>query len=110
MGVVFVYAVVAGVVGLIPFSIIILIPLEIAMVYHLSVTNRRPFNLVELGVIWAILLTAGGFLQAVVGSIFVWAGPVGWIAKAIFAFIFVLSFGGIVNWYYEMENRKQTSR
>lgn len=105
MPMVFAYAIAAGVIGFIPLSVFILIPLEIAMVYHLSVRNRRPFSLGELGLIWTLLITVGGVLQAVVGSIFVWAGPVGWLAKSFFAFGFVLVFGGAVNWYYETENK-----
>lgn len=110
MGAVFAYAVVAGIVGFIPGSILILIPLEIGMVYHLSIINKRPFSIGELSIIWTILLTAGGLLQLAVGTIFTWLGPLGWLAKGGFAFVFVLSFGGLVNWYYETENRKQYGR
>jgi uncharacterized protein (DUF697 family) len=101
------YAIAAGIIGLIPLSVIILIPLEIVMIYHLSVVNRRPFNLAELSIIWAILLFVGGFAHGVVGAVFVFFGPVGWIVKAGFAFGFVLAFGGLVNWYYNMENQKE---
>lgn len=104
------YAIAAGVIGLIPLSILLLLVLEVIMVYHLSVINRRPFSLLELSVIWAILVAAGGILQGVVGTIFDLAGPIGWVAKAVIAFVFVLCFGGLVNRYYEMENKKQAAR
>ena len=110
MGTVIVYAIVAGLLGVIPGSIILLIPLEIGMVYHLSITNRRPFSLGELSLIWGALVVVGGVLQLVVGLIFVLTGPIGWLAKAVFAFVFVMVFGGLVNWYYETENKKQSAR
>jgi hypothetical protein len=103
------YAIAAGIIGLIPFSVIVLIPLEIIMIYHLSVINRRPFNLGELSVIWIVLLFVSGFGHGAVEAIFVFLGPIGWVAKAAFAFCFVVAFGGLVNWYYGMENKKQGS-
>ena len=54
------YAVAAAIIGFFPGSIIILIPLEIAMVYHLSIIHKRPFNLGELGLICTALVTVGG--------------------------------------------------
>ena len=101
------YAIAAGMIGLIPLSFIPLILMEIVMVYHLSVVNRRPFSLGELGVIWTILLFTSGFLSGVVGTVFDLLGPVGWIAKGGIAFAFVLAFGSLVNWYYRSENRKR---
>lgn len=110
MGVVITYAIAAGIFGFIPGSIFILIPLELIMVYHLSVTNKRPFSLGEMSLLWGALLTVGTFLQVAVGSVFVWFGPAGWLAKGAFAFLFVLGFGWLINAYYEGENRKQASR
>jgi hypothetical protein len=110
MGIVAAYAVVAGFLGFIPGSIIILIPLELIMVYHLSVANRRPFALGEFSMLSGALLTVGTILQLAVGSIFVWFGPLGWLAKGAFAFIFVLGFGCLINAYYQTENRKQAGR
>jgi hypothetical protein len=100
------FALAAAVIGLFPFSIVFLLVLEVVMVYRLSVINKRPFNLGEMAVIWAILLAIGGFLQGVIGTIFDFAGPVGWVAKGVIAFLFVLLFGYLVNWYYETENKK----
>ena len=104
------YALAGAVIGLIPFSFVFLILLEVGMVYHLSIINKRPFSIGELGVIWGILLVASGTLQGVIGTIFDFGGPVGWVAKAILALVFILCFGGLVNWYYEMENKKQSAR
>jgi hypothetical protein len=101
------YALAAAVIGFIPGSWIILMPLEIVMIYHLSVWNRRPFQLGELGLIGTVLLFVSGFFYAIVGSIFIWFGPAGWFAKGLFAGLFVLSFGALVDWYYKSENRKQ---
>ena len=102
------YALAAAVIGFIPGSIIILLPLEIAMVYHLSKWHSRPFQLGELSVIWSILLFVSGVLYTIVGAIFVWFGPAGWVAKGLFAGVFVLAFGGLVDWYYKTERRKQS--
>ena len=107
MSLVWKYAILAGLIGFIPLSLILLIFLEAGMVYHLSVFNRRPFHLGELITILGLLLTLGALLQAFVGMIFVWGGPLGWLAKGGFAFAFVLCFGGLVNKYYEAEGRKQ---
>lgn len=101
------YAIAATIIGLIPFSAIFLMVLEVAMVYHLSVVNKRPFSLGELGIIWSILLVLSGVVHGIVGTIFDVFGPLGWVAKAVIAFVFVMIFGGLVNWYYEAENRKQ---
>jgi hypothetical protein len=109
MATVVMYAIAAGFIGLIPFSYFILMPLEVVMVYHLSVINKRPFNLAELSVIWIILFAISTFLHGIVGTIFDLLGPIGWILKAGIAFVFVLGFGGLVNWYYQMENKKQSA-
>ncbi|HTV66567.1 MAG TPA: hypothetical protein VMD98_13240 [Bryocella sp.] len=102
------YALAAAVIGFIPGSVLILLPLEVAMVYHLSTWNRRPFQLGELSLIWSVLLFVSGVLYTIVGSIFLWFGPAGWLAKGLFAGLFVLSFGALVDWYYKSENRKQS--
>lgn len=110
MSTVWKYALGGAVIGLIPFSSLFLILLEVVMVYHLSVIHKRPFSLGELGVIWGILLVFSGILHVVVGTIFDFMGPFGWFAKAILALVFILCFGGLVNWYYDMENKKQSAR
>jgi hypothetical protein len=104
------YAVAAATIGFFPGSIIILIPLEIAMVYHLSIIHKRPFNLGELGLICTALVTVGGGLQVVIGLIFNLVGPLGWVAKGPMAAAFVLCFGGLVNWYYATEAQKHNIR
>jgi hypothetical protein len=101
------YALVAGLIGFIPLSLIPLLFLEAAMVYHLSVFNRRSFHLGELITIIGILITLGGLLQGFVGMIFTVGGPPGWVAKGGFAFAFVLGFGFLVNKYYESEGGKR---
>ena len=103
------YAIAAAVIGLIPMSFPFLMVLEVVMVYHLSVVNKRPFNLAELSVIWIILLFVSGFFHGIVEVIFVFLGPLGWVAKAAIAFGFVAGFGHLVNWYYETENKKQAA-
>lgn len=100
------YAVAGGFIGLIPLSVVILVPMEIAMVYHLSVVNKRPFHLGELAIIWAILLVLSSILHGIAGTMMDLLGPVGWLAKGIVAFVFIAIFGGLVNWYYQMENKK----
>jgi hypothetical protein len=104
------YAIAAAFIGFIPGSIVILIPLEIAMVYHLSIVHRRPFNLGELGLICTALATVGGGMQAMVGLIFNLAGPLGWVAKGPMAAAFVLCFGWLINWYYATEVQKHKAR
>jgi hypothetical protein len=107
MPIVILYSIAAGVIGLLPFSIFLLIPLELVMIYHLSVANKRPFSLSEFFLMGGLLVTVGGILQFVVGTIFVVAGgPMGWIAKAGFAAVFVFCFGWLVNRYYQLENAK----
>ena|ERR1700689_1216247 len=109
MSTVWKYAIAAGFIGLLPLSFLILMPLEVVMVFHLSTINKRPFSPGELSVILGILLIASSFFKFVVATIFVvLGGPIAWIAKAVLAFAFVLAFGGLVNRYYEMENCKQS--
>jgi hypothetical protein len=100
------YAFAGGIVGFFPLSVVILIPMEIAMVYHLSVVNKRQFHLGELATIWAILLVMSGILHGIAGTMMDLLGPVGWLAKGIVAFVFIVIFGGLVNGYYQMENKK----
>jgi hypothetical protein len=100
------YAFAAGIIGLFPLSVVILIPMEIAMVYHLSVVNKRQFRIGELLTICTILLFLSGILHGIAGTIMDMFGPIGWLAKGIVAFVFVVLFGGLVNWYYQMENKK----
>jgi hypothetical protein len=102
------YAFVAGLIGFIPLSLILLLLLEAGMVYHLSLFNKRSFHLGELITILGTLLTLGTLLQAFVGMIFNLGGPLGWIAKGGFAFLFVLCFGSLVNKYYEAESSKSS--
>jgi uncharacterized protein (DUF697 family) len=101
------YAVACAIVGLFPLSGFILMIIECAMVYHLSVHYRRPFNAGELIIIWAILGFVSFVLFVVVGGIFDVSVPIiGWIAKAAFAFGFVMLFGKFMCSYYETENAK----
>jgi hypothetical protein len=111
MSVVWMYAIAAGIIGLLPASSFVLIPLEAVMVYHLSTINKRPFSLGELAVIWAIVCGVSTALGGFIGTIFVvMGGPIGWIAKAGVAFAFVLGFGVLVNWYFQTENKKQAAQ
>jgi len=101
------YAIACGLIGLLPLSGFILMIIECVMVYHLSVQYRRPFNAGELLVIWAILGFVSFILFVIVGGIFDVATPfIGWVAKAAFAFGFVMLFGKLVCSYYETENAK----
>ncbi|SRR6266446_7424613 len=93
------YAIACAIVGLIPFSFPLLMLIEVALVYHLSCEHRRPFNIAELGIIWSILLFVSFVLHGIVGTIFDFLGPAGWIAKAGIAFGFVLGFGALVDGY-----------
>jgi hypothetical protein len=104
------YAFAAGVIGLIPFSFPLLMLLEVVMVYHLSVIHKRPFYIGELSIICGALLSFGFFLHVIFGIILDFLGPVGWVAKAGVAFVVVIGFGSLVNWYYQMENKKQSSQ
>lgn len=63
------YAFVAGLIGFIPLSLVLLLLLEAGMVYHLSVFNRRSFHLGELITILGTLLTLGTLLQGFVGDL-----------------------------------------
>jgi hypothetical protein len=108
MALVWKYALVAGLVGFIPLSLILLLLLEAGMVYHLSVFNKRSFHLGELITIIGTLFTLGTLLQGFVGMIFNWVGPLGWLVKGGFAFVFVLCFGSLVNKYYAAESGKQS--
>jgi hypothetical protein len=83
--------------------------IEVVLVYRLSVEHKRPFSIGELGIIWSILGVVSFILHGIVGTIFDFFGPLGWIAKGAFAFGFVMGFGSLVDWYYRTENAKQTS-
>lgn len=101
------YAIACAIVGLLPLSGAILMIIEAVMVYHLSVENKRPFNIAELIFIWGVLEVVSFILFVVVGGIFDVAAPFfGWIAKAGFAFGFVMLFGRLIDSYYRTENAK----
>lgn len=103
------YAIACGLIGLIPFSFPLLMIIEVVLVYKLSIKHRRPFSIAELGIIWSILGVVSFILHGIVGTIFDFLGPVGWIAKGAFAFGFVMGFGALVDWYYRTENAKRIS-
>ena len=103
------FALAAAFIGLLPFSSFFLVPLELVMIYRLSVLNRRPFSIVEFGFI-AIVCALGTVMRGWVAFIFTFLGPLGWLAKAVIAGLFVLLFGWLVNQYYQSENMKQTQR
>jgi hypothetical protein len=106
MNIVFWYAVACGVAGIMPCSFPLLIALEIALVYHLSVVHRIPFRLGELAVIWAILVPVSLVLKVIVEAILIWfAGP-GWVVKGLIAFGFVMGAGWLIDSYYSTERRK----
>jgi hypothetical protein len=103
MKIVLMYGIVAAFIGLLPGSSPFLLLLEVAMVYHLSFVNKRPFSLVELGIIWTILIGIGGALQVLVGELL-------FFAKPVIAFMFVICFGWLVNKYYQMENQRHSEK
>jgi hypothetical protein len=107
METVWTYAIVCGVIGVIPFSAPLLILIEIGMIYHLSTIHRIPFNLGELTVLWGCLVTVSLIFKAIVGSIFTWIPFFGWIAKGAIAFGFVAIVGWLIDRYYAIEALKR---
>ena len=100
------YAMLCGFVGFVPYSAFILIPIEILLIYRLSLVHQIPFRLGEFGMLVTALWAVSQVFIVSVGLLLTHVLVIGWVAKAMIAFFFVLLFGTLANGYYHRESQK----
>lgn len=103
------FSIACAFIGLIPFSSLALIPVEIALAYQLSRIYQVQFGIGEFSKAVAALWLLSNIFFAFVGGFLSVIPAVGWVLKASIAFCFVMLFGHLINKYYSIEKTKRLS-